>query len=78
MTLMDLARELGYSTHAYLSEIEQGKKRPTVEFAVKASIYFAVSLDVLLRDDFDLPQEPISTDNHSSSDAEDSVCRSRA
>ena len=55
MTLDELAQALGYRAHGYMSELEAGKKLPTVEFTVIASKFFGVTTDQLLRDDLDLP-----------------------
>ena len=54
MTLTELAKALDYKAHGYLSEIETGKKTPTVGFALSVAELFDVSLDILLKDDLDL------------------------
>ena len=54
MTLKDLALALGLSAHGYISEIEAGKKRPTVEFVLSVARLFEVPTDVLLKDELDL------------------------
>lgn len=54
LTLEQLSTELGYSTHSYVDEIELGKKKPTVEFAIKVSRYFNVTTDSLLKDELEL------------------------
>lgn len=54
LTLHQLAATLGYSTHAYISEIEAGKKVPTAAFVLKVSRTFGVTTDVLLKDELDL------------------------
>ncbi len=54
LTLQQLATVLGYSTHSYLSEIESGKKVPTVELVLKVSETFDVSTDQLIRDELNL------------------------
>jgi transcriptional regulator with XRE-family HTH domain len=54
LTLKELARALGYIAHGHLSELEAGKKLPTVEFVLKVADLFDVSTDQLLRDDLDL------------------------
>ena len=51
VTLVNLANALGYTSHGYLSEIENGKKAPTIELVLKVSGYFDVSTDDLLKDD---------------------------
>jgi transcriptional regulator with XRE-family HTH domain len=55
LTLQQLAAALGYKTHAYISEIEGGKKAPTVAFVLKVADLFQVTTDELLRDKLDLP-----------------------
>ncbi len=54
MTLQELAVALGYSTHSYLSEIESGKKQPTVEMALSIAQLFDVTTDELLKDSLEL------------------------
>ena len=54
LTLKELAHELGYIAHGYISEIESGKKKPTVDFALKVADFFGVTTDQLLRDDMKL------------------------
>ena len=56
LTLQQLAAALGYSTHAYISEIEAGKKVPTVAFVLKVSRLFEVTTDALLLDEAELPE----------------------
>lgn len=51
ITLKELAMSLGLSAHGYISELEAGKKTPTVEVLIKISEYFNVSTDELLKDD---------------------------
>ena len=58
MTLKDLAFALGLSAHGYLSELEAGKKIPTIEFVVKAARLFGVTTDELLLDEVDLLDDP--------------------
>jgi transcriptional regulator with XRE-family HTH domain len=54
MTLSELAAELGHKTHSYLSELEAGKKIPTVEFVLNVAHLFGVTTDELLRDELEL------------------------
>lgn len=53
LTLKELARALGYSAHGHISELEAGKKTPTVEFVVKVADLFEVSTDELIRDELE-------------------------
>jgi transcriptional regulator with XRE-family HTH domain len=50
-TLKELAAALGLSAHGYISELEGGKKTPTVELVIKIAEFFNVSTDELLKDD---------------------------
>ena len=54
MTLTELASELGYTAHGYISEIESGKKLPTVEFVLNVARLFNVTTDQLLKDELDV------------------------
>jgi transcriptional regulator with XRE-family HTH domain len=54
MTLSELASELGHKTHSYLSELEAGKKIPTVDFVLNVAHFFDVTTDELLRDNLEL------------------------
>jgi transcriptional regulator with XRE-family HTH domain len=54
MTLTELSNELGYSAHGYLSEIESGKKLPTVQLVLKVAELFNVTTDQLLKDTLEL------------------------
>ena len=58
MTLKELAQVLGHSSHSYLSELEAGKKMPTVELVLAIALRFSVTTDSLLRDDLELPESP--------------------
>ena len=54
MTLKELAIALGHAAHGYISELESGKKLPTVELVLSVAQLFGVTTDELLRDDLDL------------------------
>ena len=54
LTLQQLARELGYATHAYISELESGKKVPTAALVLKVARKFGVTTDVLMKDEVEL------------------------
>ena len=54
-TIQQLADRLGYRSRGYLSEVESGKKRPSLDLVVKASRAMGVSADVLVRDELELP-----------------------
>jgi len=53
LTLKSLAQALGYTAHGYISELETGKKLPTIEFVVNVARLFDVSTDQLLKDELD-------------------------
>lgn len=54
VTLKGLAENLGYRTHGYISEIEVGRKSPSVTFLLAVSDLFDVSIDELVKDDFEI------------------------
>ena len=54
MTLKELAVQLGLNAHGYISEIESGKKKPTVDFVVNVARLFHVSTDQLLKDELEV------------------------
>ena len=54
MTLKALALQLGLSAHGYISELESGKKKPTVELVLNVARLFDVSTDQLLKAELDL------------------------
>ena len=62
MTLKELAVALGRVAHGHISELEAGKKLPTVEFVLKVAILFDVSIDALVKDELDLSLDDAS--NH--------------
>ena len=53
-TLVGLAAEIGLKAHGYISEIEAGKKLPTIAFVLNVTRLFNVSTDQLLNDELDL------------------------
>ncbi|MHB8627445.1 MAG: helix-turn-helix domain-containing protein [Aggregatilineales bacterium] len=54
LTLQQFAESLGYSAHGYISELEAGKKTPTVEFVLTVSQVYGVSTDELLKDELNI------------------------
>lgn len=56
MTMQTLAAALGTSS-GYVSNVENGKVTPNIDFAVRVAQFFDVSLDQLLRDDLELDAE---------------------
>ncbi len=57
MTLKELAQALGYTAHGHISELESGKKLPTVQFVLNVARLFSISTDDLLKDELDIDQE---------------------
>lgn len=53
--MTELANFLGYTSHGYISEIENGKKQPTVEFVLKVARFFDITTDCLLKDELEIP-----------------------
>ena len=51
MTLKEFAKAIGHTTHSHLSEFETGKRKPSLDFVLRVSAFFAVSLDQLVKDD---------------------------
>ena len=52
LTMQALAAHLGTSS-GYISNVENGKVTPNIDFAVKIARFFDVSLDQLLRDEYE-------------------------
>lgn len=63
LTLQELSRALGYSTHSHISALEQGKKIPTVELVLKVANLFGVSTDQLIQDDQELTYQDCEQDS---------------
>jgi len=57
VTLQELAEALGYKAHGHISELESGKKVPTVEFVLQVARYFGVTTDELLKDEIKLKEK---------------------
>lgn len=51
LTLKELADALGYKAHGHISELESGKKTPTVGFVLSVARFFGVTTDELLKDE---------------------------
>ena len=54
MTLQGLAHVMGHTAHGYISELERGKKLPTVEFVLRLARTFNLTTDELLKDELEL------------------------
>jgi transcriptional regulator with XRE-family HTH domain len=55
--LKELATQLGYDSHSYISELESGRKSPSVEIVVALSRFFNVTTDQLLKDELLIDQD---------------------
>lgn len=56
-TIQKLAERLGYKSRGYLSEVESGKKRPSLDLVISVAQLFGVSTDDLLFDGRDVKKE---------------------
>ncbi len=54
MTVRELAQALGYAAHSHIGDVEIGKRKPSLELAMKIAQFFNVSLDQLVWDELDL------------------------
>jgi transcriptional regulator with XRE-family HTH domain len=54
MSVRDLARELGYTSHSHVGKIESGKREPSLKFAIKVANLFKVTIDQLVNDKLEL------------------------
>ena len=54
LTLKEMADRLDLKAHGYISELEGGKKYPTVFLVLKVSRLFGVTTDVLLKDELNI------------------------
>ena len=54
MSVRDLARELGYTSHSHVGKIESGKREPSLRFAIKIAKLFNVTVDQLVNDDIEI------------------------
>jgi len=54
IALRELAPLLDIGSYSYISDIENGRKKPSIEFVLKVAEIFDASLDELLKDDLEL------------------------
>ncbi len=45
---------IGHTTHSHVSELETGKRRPSLDLALRLARFFDVSLDQLVKDELEL------------------------
>ena len=53
----DLARRLGLARRGYISNLEAGRKAPSIDLVVHIADLFGVTTDALLRDEVQIPAE---------------------
>lgn len=54
MTLQELALALGHADHTYLSRVETGRKKPSMELVITIAQMFDVTTDQLLIDNLEI------------------------
>lgn len=54
LTLLELAKHLGYASHTYISEIESGKKIPNAIFILNVAYLFHCTTDELMKDELEI------------------------
>ncbi len=57
LTLKEMALKLGLTTHVFVSNLETGKRKPSVEMVIKIARLLNVSIDRLLLDELNIDQE---------------------
>jgi transcriptional regulator with XRE-family HTH domain len=60
LTMQALAAHLSTSS-GYISNVENGKVTPNIDFAVKVARFFGVNIDQLLRDEYEVDTAAGST-----------------
>ena|SRR5690348_16871375 len=60
LTLKELARQLGHVAHGYISELESGKKLPSIDLVLRIARLFEVTTDELLKDELELNEKRAS------------------
>ncbi len=54
LTIKELAQAIGHTTHSHISELETGRRPPSLEIVLKISRMFGVSVDKLVKDELEL------------------------
>ena len=57
MTVRELAHALGYTAHSHIGEVEQGHQKPSIDFALRISRFFDVTMDQLTKDELEVDEE---------------------
>ena len=57
LTVRELAHALGYTAHSHIGEVEMGRQKPSIEFALKVSRLFNVTMDQLTKDELEVDEE---------------------
>jgi len=57
LTMRALAKEIGFTTHGYLGDLESGRAKPSLELALTIADFFGISVDLLARDEVELPED---------------------
>lgn len=60
LTIKEFAQAIGHTTHSHISEFETGKRKPSLDFALRVSTFFDVPLDQLVKDDLAIEGSPSS------------------
>ena len=55
--MKSLAGLMGLTSHGYISDLERGKKLPTVDFVLRLARSFGVTTDELLKDELELDMD---------------------
>ena len=55
LSLRQLAKMLGHTTHGYVTNLERGERKPNAEVLIELSRIFGVSVDVMIKDELELP-----------------------
>ena len=54
LTKTALGQMLGHKTHTHVSALESGRKRPSLDLALKIADLFEVDINLLIRDNLEL------------------------
>jgi len=55
LSLRQLATMLGHASHSYVTGMERGERKPNAEVLIELSRIFGVSVDVMIKDELELP-----------------------